>query len=141
MNSICIKVYKQIRLFIFSAGRANKLPVNKKNYRRHHNSRLPECFVSGMGEQILGPSSHHIGPRTPPVHLLPVDRPVRTAKHPAAQPDGPVGVRETGWTTYHGSCLAREDDGCTTPAQAVFGSPLILPGHFLDSPELLQKTS
>jgi hypothetical protein len=30
---------------------------------------------------------------------------------------------------------AREDDN-TTPAQAVFGSPLILPGKFLDSPEL-----
>ncbi len=34
---------------------------------------------------------------------------------------------------------AREDDG-STPAQAVFGSPLILPGQFLDSPELASKT-
>jgi hypothetical protein len=31
-----------------------------------------------------------------------------------------------------------EDDG-STPAQAVFGSPLILPGQFLDSPELPSK--
>jgi len=30
---------------------------------------------------------------------------------------------------------AREDDN-TTPAQAVFGSPLILPGQFFDTPEL-----
>ncbi len=45
------------------------------------------------------------------------------------------------WVDYlPWSCLAREDDGCTTPAQAVFGTPLILPGHFLDSPKLLQKT-
>jgi hypothetical protein len=33
---------------------------------------------------------------------------------------------------------AREDNG-STPAQAVFGSPLILPGQFLDSPELPSK--
>jgi hypothetical protein len=33
---------------------------------------------------------------------------------------------------------AREDDG-TAPAQAVFSSPLILPGKFLDSPELPSK--
>jgi hypothetical protein len=33
---------------------------------------------------------------------------------------------------------AREDDG-STPAQAVFGSLLILPGQFLDSPELTSK--
>jgi hypothetical protein len=33
---------------------------------------------------------------------------------------------------------AREDDG-TTPAQAVFGSQLILPGQFLDSPNLPSK--
>jgi hypothetical protein len=33
---------------------------------------------------------------------------------------------------------ASEDDG-TTPPQTVFGSPLILPGQFLDSPELPSK--
>jgi hypothetical protein len=36
------------------------------------------------------------------------------------------------------SALAREDDGTTT-TQAVFSSPLILPGQFLDSPELPSK--
>jgi hypothetical protein len=33
---------------------------------------------------------------------------------------------------------AMEDEG-STPSQAVFGSPLILPGQFLDSPELSSK--
>jgi hypothetical protein len=38
-----------------------------------------------------------------------------------------------------GLCAAsREDDG-TARAQSVFGSPLILPGQFLDSPELPSK--
>ena len=32
----------------------------------------------------------------------------------------------------------REDDG-STPAQEVFGTPLILPGQFLDSPEIPPK--
>jgi len=35
-----------------------------------------------------------------------------------------LGLRSTPW----------EDDGTTT-AQAIYGSPLILPGQFLDSPE------
>jgi transposase InsO family protein len=47
---------------------------------------------------------------------------------------------QTGRTTCPGALLglplaAREDNN-TTPAQAVFSSPLILPGQFLDSPEL-----
>jgi transposase InsO family protein len=51
--------------------------------------------------------------------------------------------RRTGSTTSRGFFLglcvaAREDDG-STPTQAVFGSPLILPGQFLDSPELPSK--
>jgi hypothetical protein len=38
-----------------------------------------------------------------------------------------------------GLCAAaREDDG-STPTQEVFGSPLILPGQFLDSPEIPPK--
>jgi hypothetical protein len=41
------------------------------------------------------------------------------------------------WVLLGLRAAAREDDG-STPAQAVFGSPLILPGEFLDSPELLQ---
>ncbi len=39
------------------------------------------------------------------------------------------------WVLLGLRAAAREVDG-STPAQAVFGSPLILPGQFLDSPEL-----
>ncbi len=39
------------------------------------------------------------------------------------------------WVFLGLRAAAREDDS-STPAQAVFGSPLILPGQFLDSPEL-----
>jgi hypothetical protein len=39
------------------------------------------------------------------------------------------------WVLLGLRAAPREDDS-TTPAQAVFGSPLILPGQFLDSPEL-----
>ncbi len=39
------------------------------------------------------------------------------------------------WVLLGLRAAAREDDG-SIPAQAVFGSPLILPGQFLDSPEL-----
>jgi hypothetical protein len=52
-------------------------------------------------------------------------------------------VRGCGWWLNHLPCvllglrLAAREDNNTTPAQAVFGSPLILPGQFLDSPELL----
>jgi hypothetical protein len=42
------------------------------------------------------------------------------------------------WVFLGLRAAAREDDG-TTPTQAVFGSPLILPGQFLDSPELPSK--
>ncbi len=42
------------------------------------------------------------------------------------------------WVLLGLRAAAREDDG-STPAQAVFGSPLILPGQFLDSPELPSK--
>ncbi len=42
------------------------------------------------------------------------------------------------WVLLGLRAAAREDYG-TTPAQAVFGSPLILPGQFLDSPELPSK--
>ncbi len=42
------------------------------------------------------------------------------------------------WVLLGLSAAAREDDG-STPAEAVFGSPLILPGQFLDSPELPSK--
>jgi hypothetical protein len=43
------------------------------------------------------------------------------------------------WDLLGLPAAAREDDG-STPAQAVFSSPLILPGQFLDSPELPSKT-
>ena len=39
------------------------------------------------------------------------------------------------WVLLGLRAAPREEDS-TTPAQAVFGSPLILPGQFLDSPEL-----
>jgi transposase InsO family protein len=42
------------------------------------------------------------------------------------------------WVLLGLRAAVREDDG-STPAQAVFGSPLILPGQFLDSPELPPK--
>jgi hypothetical protein len=42
------------------------------------------------------------------------------------------------WVLLGLRAAAREGDGSTL-AQAVFGSPLILPGHFLDSPELPSK--
>ncbi|MFN9981980.1 MAG: hypothetical protein ACK53Y_18790, partial [bacterium] len=43
------------------------------------------------------------------------------------------------WVLLGLRAAAREDDG-STPAQEVFGSPLILPGQFLDSPEIPPKT-
>jgi hypothetical protein len=43
------------------------------------------------------------------------------------------------WVLLGLLAAAREDDG-STPAQEVFGSPLILPGQFLDSSELPPKT-
>jgi hypothetical protein len=42
------------------------------------------------------------------------------------------------WVLLGLRAAARKDDG-TTPTQAVFGTPLILPGQFLDSPELPSK--
>jgi hypothetical protein len=42
------------------------------------------------------------------------------------------------WVLLGHRAAAREDDG-STPDQGVFGSPLILPGQFLDSPELPSK--
>jgi len=47
-------------------------------------------------------------------------------------------VNHLPWVLLGLRAAAREDDG-STPAQAVFGSPLILPGQFLDSPELTFK--
>jgi len=43
------------------------------------------------------------------------------------------------WVLLGLRAAAREDEG-STPTQAVFGSPLILTGQFLDSPELPSKT-
>ncbi len=48
---------------------------------------------------------------------------------------------EINWTDHLpwvllGLCSAAREDDNTTPAQAVFSSPLILSGQFLDSPEL-----
>jgi hypothetical protein len=42
------------------------------------------------------------------------------------------------WVLLGLRAAAREDDG-STPAQKVFSSPLILPGQFLDSPEIPPK--
>jgi hypothetical protein len=42
------------------------------------------------------------------------------------------------WVLLGLRAAARKDDG-STPAQEVFGSPLILPGQFLDSPEIPPK--
>ncbi len=42
------------------------------------------------------------------------------------------------WVLLGLRAAAREDDG-STPAQEVFGAPLILPGQFLDSPEIPPK--
>jgi hypothetical protein len=42
------------------------------------------------------------------------------------------------WVLLGLHAAAREDDG-STPAEEVFGSSLILPGQFLDSPELPSK--
>jgi hypothetical protein len=42
------------------------------------------------------------------------------------------------WVLLGLRTAGREDDS-STPAQAVFGSPLIIPGQFLDSPELPSK--
>ncbi len=47
-------------------------------------------------------------------------------------------VNHLPWVLLGLRAAAREDDG-STPAQAVFGLPLILPGQFLDSPELPSK--
>jgi hypothetical protein len=111
-----------------------------------------------MGKQLRGPSSHHIRPRAP-VHLLPVGHPVRPSQHPARSDDS-IPPAVDGRTLLppsqgHALCplcrneldrpptvgparpprVARVDEN-TIPTQAVFGSPLILPGQFLDSPEL-----
>jgi hypothetical protein len=48
---------------------------------------------------------------------------------------------EINWTVHLawvllGLCSAASEDDNTTPTQAVFSSPLILSGQFLDSPEL-----
>jgi hypothetical protein len=42
------------------------------------------------------------------------------------------------WVLLGLRAAAREDDG-STPAHEVFGTPLILPGQFLDSPEIPPK--
>jgi hypothetical protein len=42
------------------------------------------------------------------------------------------------WVLLGRRAAPREDDG-STPAQEVFGTPLILPGQFLDSPEIPPK--
>jgi len=48
-------------------------------------------------------------------------------------------VNHLSWVLLGLRAAAREDAGSTS-AQPVFGSPLILPGQFLDSPELPSKT-
>jgi hypothetical protein len=99
-----------------------------------------------MGEQIWSFGSHNIRPQDP-VHLLLVGRPLQLDQNPA-QPDYCLPLERfhrrlkdalrarcavTNWVNHLpwvllGLCAAaREDDG-SIPAQAVFGSPLILPG-------------
>jgi hypothetical protein len=54
-----------------------------------------------------------------------------------------AALQRTGWTTSPGSSWVSAQQPERTmalpPPQAVFGSPLILPGKFLDSPELPSK--
>jgi hypothetical protein len=116
-----------------------------------------------MGEPLWSPGSHNIRPQGP-VHFLPVVRPLRllniqhnqtTAYHP--QSNGMVErfhrrlkdalralcaaanwVDHLPWVLLGLRAAPREDDG-STPAQEVFGTPLILPGQFLDSPEIPPK--
>jgi hypothetical protein len=116
-----------------------------------------------MGEQIWSSGSHNIRLRDP-VHLLPVGRPCSllniqhnqtTAYHPQAK--GMVErfhgrlkdalcarcalanlVNHLPWV-FLGLCAAAREDNGSTAAQAVFGSQLILPGQFLDSPDLPSK--
>ncbi len=123
------------------------------------------ALFQGTGEPLWSPGSYNIRQRGP-VHLLPVGRPLQPAQHPA-QPDhrlplaiqrdgrtlpppsegcppGPLCHGELGrpphlpWVLLGLRAVAREDDG-STPAQEVFGTPLILPGQFLDSPEMPPK--
>jgi hypothetical protein len=47
-------------------------------------------------------------------------------------------VNHLPWVLLGLRAAAREENG-SSPAQAVFGSPLILPGQFLDSPEIPSK--
>jgi len=56
-----------------------------------------------------------------------------------------LNIQHSQMTAYHPQSNGmverfhrRLKDG-STPTQAVFGSPLILPGQFLDSPELASK--
>jgi hypothetical protein len=113
-----------------------------------------------MGEQIWGPSSHHIRPRgqftsslwAALCGLLNIQHNQTTAYHPMST--GMVEcfhrrlkdalrarcavanwVDHLPWVLMGLRAAPREDDG-STPAQEVFGTPLILPGQFLDSPEI-----
>ncbi len=98
--------------------------------------------------------SHNIRPRDP-VHLLHIQHSQKTAYHPqsnrmvehfhrrlkdalCARCAAANWVDHLPWVLVGLLAAAREDDG-TTPAQAVFGLPLILRGQILDSPELPSK--
>ncbi len=112
----------------------------------------------------LGSTGRHNIRLRDPIHILPVGRPVQLDQHPA-QPDNGLPPAVYGMVERFHRCLkdalcarcaaanwvdhfpwfllglraaAIEYDG-TTPARAVFGSRLILPGQFLDSPELPSK--
>ncbi len=116
-----------------------------------------------MGEPLRSPSSHNIRPRAQFTSslwaalcsLLNIQHNQTTAYHP--QSNGMVErfhrrlkdalrarcaaanwVDHLPWVLLGLRAAAREDDG-STPAQEVFGSPLILPGQFLDSPEIPPK--
>ena len=70
--------------------------------------------------------------------LLNIQHNQTTAYHP--QSNGMVErFDHLPWVLLGLRAAAREDEG-STPTQAVFGSPLILTGQFLDSPELPSKT-
>jgi hypothetical protein len=117
-----------------------------------------------MGEPFWSPGSHNIRPRGP-VHLLPVGPPLQPAQHPA-HPDHclPPAVKRDGRTLPPPSeggpprplrrselgrppavgpsglrAAAREDDG-STPLRKCSAHHIILPGQFLDSPDLPPKT-
>jgi hypothetical protein len=108
-----------------------------------------------MGEQIRGPSSHHIRPRAP-IYLLPVGCPVQPSQHPACSDDSiPPEVKQDGRTLppppqgrtpgllRHDKLVGPPTVGPAWPPHRLGSVRLTthFPGQFLDSPELPSKFS